>query len=239
VARIVGHFQRIRDGGTGGLLQLKLMSPIKIYFAGKISHSDWRHKIIPNLRNASNDVGVGSSCPEIEHVGHLGRYATHSIEFNIQPNPRNVPVPALYVGPFFVGCDHGCFHGKNSHGTLGALNDTKAHDLDSTSFIMAESVRDIVWSNAARQIQSCHVLLAHFDNDEVCTAYGTIAEIGYASALGRRVILSGACHGDSNLWFVKRFQSREWGDCKCHTPQFALDKIWMQYPQIIALPKAV
>jgi hypothetical protein len=61
----------------------------RIYIAGKIQKNDFRHAIIPGLRDHNHSKG------------HLdcGRF--------------------LYVGPFFESCDHGCRHGGNTHGVLG------------------------------------------------------------------------------------------------------------------------
>jgi hypothetical protein len=59
----------------------------KVYLAGKISKNDWRHELVPGLRNhawGDGDLDCGKF---------------------------------IYTGPFFVGCDHGCFHGPDTHGS--------------------------------------------------------------------------------------------------------------------------
>ncbi len=61
----------------------------RIYLAGKIDKSDWRHQVVPELRR---------------HEAYLAPIGTN--EF-------------IYVGPFFKSCDHGCFHADGSHGFLG------------------------------------------------------------------------------------------------------------------------
>ena len=58
----------------------------KIYLAGKIGKNDWRHFLVPGLRNCE-----WKDCP------------VDAVNFQ-------------YVGPFFVACDHGCNHGPNQHG---------------------------------------------------------------------------------------------------------------------------
>lgn len=60
-----------------------------LYLAGKIGKNDWRHKLVPRLR---------------DHEWNSGPIGTNT--FN-------------YVGPFFVACDHGCRHGPNLHGAVG------------------------------------------------------------------------------------------------------------------------
>ena len=60
-----------------------------LYLAGKIGKNDWRHPLIPGLR---------------ERTWSDGPIITPTYE---------------YVGPFFVACSHGCAHGPNSHGVIG------------------------------------------------------------------------------------------------------------------------
>ena len=40
----------------------------------------------------------------------------------------------VYVGPFFIGCDHGCFHGDNSHGAGDPIPSEQQRRLDSPNF---------------------------------------------------------------------------------------------------------
>lgn len=67
---------------------------MKIYLAGKISPDDYRHGIVPGLRDAYFASDIGDPWPELQ-----GAVFGHD-----------------YVGPFFISCDHGCAHGPNSHG---------------------------------------------------------------------------------------------------------------------------
>jgi hypothetical protein len=63
-----------------------------VYFAGKIGQNDWRHPIVPRLRDALYEHGPFDAGPYI------------------------------YNGPFFVACDHGCHHGPTTHGVLPPSN---------------------------------------------------------------------------------------------------------------------
>ena len=63
-----------------------------VYFAGKIGKNDWRHAIVPGLREALYEEGPFDA----------GAY--------------------IYNGPYFVSCDHGCNHGPTTHGVLPAPN---------------------------------------------------------------------------------------------------------------------
>ena len=65
----------------------------KIYFAGKIGKDDWRHRIVPGLREAVWDDATLFNQSLVIDCGDWD-----------------------YGGPFFVSCDHGCAHGTNSHG---------------------------------------------------------------------------------------------------------------------------
>jgi hypothetical protein len=58
----------------------------KIYIAGKIASYDFRHDLIPNLRDA-----MAPQAP-LDCGGFI------------------------YTGPFFISCDHSCLHGPTSHG---------------------------------------------------------------------------------------------------------------------------
>lgn len=69
----------------GGNVMTALL-PLGVYFAGKISKSDWRHKLIPEIRGHHWDQGPIAT----------GRFR--------------------YTGPFFLSCDHGCSHGESTHG---------------------------------------------------------------------------------------------------------------------------
>lgn len=135
----------------------------KIYLAGKIAKQDWRHGVTPGLREATTDRnGLGPA-------GHL-------------PESLDTRFSALtYVGPFFAGCDHGCAHGGDTHGRSGGC--TAGHSRARTA------------QDCLAQIASADVVLAWLDEldpREHCTAYGTLVEVGYALALGKRVVVAAA-----------------------------------------------
>lgn len=67
----------------------------KIYLAGKVSKRCWRHKIVRDLRSA-----------DWENAPLRSAVCVNGEAFD-------------YVGPFFVSCDHGCYHGDGTHGCLG------------------------------------------------------------------------------------------------------------------------
>jgi hypothetical protein len=76
-----------------------------IYLAGKIRKNDWRESIIPDIKYWIEGHDIRS----IESI------ANWPILEGVIKEKYN------YTGPFFVSCDHGCYHGPNSHG-YGAMD---------------------------------------------------------------------------------------------------------------------
>lgn len=132
------------DGKSAGRLP-------RVYLAGKIAKSDWRHGIFGDLRSSS-------------------------------PDSPPAPVDGFaYAGPFFVSCDHGCYHGPGSHG-VGAPSGKGCHSGDwgvgpaSPTHILC---RD--W------LASSDFVFAYVDGPN---PYGTILELGIAAALRIPVFLA-------------------------------------------------
>ncbi len=152
-----------------------------IYLAGKIAKGDWRHDIIPGLSSVFHGRcdGVMDDKPDRWPVLTNAVFSRYD-----------------YAGPFFVGDDHGCFHGENSHGVGAQINSmhcdlrTSQHDT-------------LKWCMDA--IRRADIFFAWI---ECTTCYGTLAEIGYAKALGKPIWLAGkqelVWSAASPLWFVAR-----------------------------------
>jgi hypothetical protein len=125
----------------------------RIYFAGKITRNGWRHSIIPELRSAWWGARIDTADPsDIEPV-----------EFEICDKRL------LYVGPYFVGCDHGCFHGPESHGIIGK-------NLPVDDRIEAPE-RYAVFNRCIHWLSSAHVVFAHIETQD---AQGSMFELGWA-----------------------------------------------------------
>lgn len=130
----------------------------KVYLAGKIAPHDWRQSIA--AENQVDDV-IGDWVPPL-------------------------PVPTKfegvqYVGPFFVGCDHGCSHGNDTHGQGGGCLDF-GH-------------RDRTAQQCLDQIRAADLVYAWLDDlqpSPQSTAYGTLVEVGYALALEKPVVVAAA-----------------------------------------------
>lgn len=151
----------------------------RIYLAGKIAKNDWRSQVVAGgLRSVIADHNFddyGSDWPIVDGVFDTFHY----------------------VGPYFVGCDHGCGHGPATHGygTAGCIDWRNEHDP-----------RGLAREACLSAIEACDVFYAWVDDE---TAYGTLVEIGYAEAHGKTIILDGsAMHVDplkeNELWFAAR-----------------------------------
>ena len=133
----------------------------RLYLAGKISKNDWRHPLVPALRSARWEDG-----------------------------PIRTPDYA-YVGPFFVGCDHGCAHGPNTHGAVIAED----HAICTTGSDKSEVIRRNVAALA-----DANLVFAYITAKD---CYGTLFELGMAAALGKRVVICFAPDiAPDDFWFV-------------------------------------
>lgn len=82
----------------------------------------------------------------------------------------SVPIPGTdltYVGPYFQAAGHGCAHLLGHHGTTGARHKTA--------------------TRCRAAIRNCDVFFAWLECE---TAHGTMVEIGYAYALGKKIIIA-------------------------------------------------
>jgi len=152
--------------------------PIKVYCAGKMREECWRLKLVPELQ---------------EHHWSLGHLPQAHF---------------IYVGPFFVRCNHGCNQQPNSHGNdLGCWPDRDA-DKQEVGRLCREAI-----SNA--DLVFCFI--------DSLDCYGTIAEIERANTLGKPVVIAFA-HGiateDNNeMWFVCTLAARvHYNVCECKLP---------------------
>jgi nucleoside 2-deoxyribosyltransferase len=137
-----------------------------VYFAGKIAKNDWRHVLFPSLRE-HHDTDKDP----------LERDGFH------------------YAGPYFISCDHGCYHGNASHGR-GLSQDTCEGKFDR---------RKEVLHKCLEEIEKSQIVFVWINTDH---AYGTLAEIGYAKAKNKKIViaidsrLKGMIY-DQEIWFIK------------------------------------
>lgn len=116
-----------------------------------------------------------------------------------------------YVGPFAIGCDHGCFHSAKLHGLLGGNCCGSIGDVEyeSDSLSPAEAV-----SRCLSQVASADLVVAYLDRDD-CP--GTTVELGYAISQGKPILVfhentivvdgegstDPSAKAKDELWFVK------------------------------------
>lgn len=173
---------------------IRLETPKSIYLAGKISHGDWRHGIVKNLREQFS----GDCSGEICSGGYLHKNGNTWVpgrapdEWPVLPNA----VFGLdYTGPYFVSDDHGCCHGDDSHGAAAdhdGLYDGP-HNSDPRRGNVIKWCLDAIWRS--------DIVFAWIDDT---TCYGTLAEIGYAKALEKIILIAGTNRQweHTDLWFA-------------------------------------
>jgi hypothetical protein len=142
---------------------------MNIYLAGKIGKNDWRHSLVRGLRVTSAMMEDNRHPLWPILVGAI--FEAHN-----------------YTGPFFISCNHGCYHGNNQHGvgrrTEGCFNDPPE---DGTIIQLCQNA-----------IRKSDLVFAWIDDQ---TAFGTLVEIGYALGAGVRVAISGP-EKQHDLWFA-------------------------------------
>lgn len=135
--------------------------PLSIYFAGKIGKSDWRHEIIPNLRDAwfGEECQGGGDPESISPI--IWREDGHTLKC---------------VGPYFVGCDHGCYHGASTHGQLSDLSKFSEHCVVKSKETAHEWMRERkkIYQRCIGWLDFSDVIFAYIDDEG---AYGTLCEI--------------------------------------------------------------
>jgi very-short-patch-repair endonuclease len=152
-----------------------------IYVAGKMQNDDWRLDLFDEY-NRSNDHAHQWGCNPLT-IAYDGTWPEHS----------HMHICGLrYTGPFFVdnlgGHGFSCFE-KDEHG--GNIN-SPSH---SAKLI---GRRQEVQQWCLHAIEKADLVLAWID---CIDCYGTIAEIGYAKALRKIIVIAGPRRYD-DLWFV-------------------------------------
>jgi hypothetical protein len=158
---------------------LRQYSNIRVYCIGKISHNGWRNQLFP----IRNETAPDSSAPQY--------WEWPDIPIERLPG-------AAYVGPYFLSCDHGCYHSEpHSHG-VAAGGDAEGGAYPGLS-------RPDVAKRCLSAIESATHIFAWIDDT---TAYGSLVEIGYAKALNKSVHLYFSSTADlGDLWFAGQVSS--------------------------------
>lgn len=160
----------------------------RVYLAGKIEPHDWRHDVVAGLRGAwCNDL------PDpMEPETWTGWPILPGAVFDapLRPGGARGVGPADYVGPYFIACDHACAHGTSTHATAGGCVQPSV-----------DAARAFVHRQCLRALHYADLVFAWLDNP---SAYGTLVELGYATALRKRIVI--AHPGDlrivRDMWFA-------------------------------------
>ena len=154
----------------------KLPTKPYVYFAGKISAVDWRQDIF-GLRAGSFAL---ADDPERDTL------------FN--PHFRIDKQKFYYGGPFFISCDHNCFHSLYGHGAgpNGCSGDA----------ISLSAHQGRIWKINRHRIKTAHIIFAYI-NERDC--FGTMAEIGMAQAMDKPIFIGFGPNADyQDMWMLRQ-----------------------------------
>lgn len=210
------------------------MANKKIYLAGKIHKGDWRESLVSNIDWPKFDYSMVSALKAKGADGFADRWGIdffdgQGLSLGAACGSGAADGPAMwpileravlatfdYVGPYFVSCDHGCFHGNNTHGNIdvsgfwGEYDYEKYGDSEGVTIIEDDtqpveatafkaSFNQMIVTVLCREaIKECDIVFAWID---ALDAYGTITELGYAAALGKEILIAGPKQY-SDMWFV-------------------------------------
>lgn len=167
---------------------------MKVYLAGKISRDDWR-KHIDGYRPFSIDASDVADNENDWNV-NMDDFEKHFGEL-----PVISKYPCIQVtGPFFLSCDHGCYHGDKSHG-VGAVEWKDFNHGQTWSGCSGFSfTREEVKQICLHQIHRSDMVFAYIDDP---TCYGTLFELGFAKSAGKTVVVMFSNQGTADdMWFV-------------------------------------
>lgn len=134
----------------------------KIYLAGKISKNDWRQTFFKDSWDLRN-----TEPPVDSHGSDLIAYpeSKEDLIFTVCGDQ--------YTGPYFMSCDHGCYHGPSTHAMAGVgcgYDDGWERKYIVSACEMWIDYADIIFA---------------WINSKDC--FGTLAEIGYAHAKQKEI----------------------------------------------------
>lgn len=147
----------------------------RVYLAGKIRKSCWRHGLVSGLR---------------DHHWGLGPL--------VQKN-------FICIGPFFISCDHGCYHQRNTHGISNHQLGACPPDINFGPPQVAALCR--------QKVSEADLVFCFIDSPD---CYGTVAEIERAHVFGIPVVIAFApdiAEPEKNdFWFISQPASKVFFD---------------------------
>lgn len=175
-----------------------------IYLAGKVTKNGWREDFFePQARDVASDFFyryTNENYTEAEMIAEGFPVIEKSI-LGIHN----------YVGPYAMACDHGCYHAPSedfydtgddgNDEEIPVLRSDYAHGLQSMSPCTFENgiPKNVIHKLCLNAVAKCDVLFAWIDSPD---CYGTISEIAYAKALGKKIIIGGKIEISFDMWFV-------------------------------------
>jgi hypothetical protein len=184
--------------------------PLTIYLAGKIQKGDWRSAIVDGQRL------------DYEYVQLFGTTfmgsCTEQPAVDEWPILKNV-IDGVhhYSGPYFVGCDHGCFHGNDSHGC--------GKEYDNHGCRVGWDIP----AHCEKAVRSADVVFAWISAND---CYGTIAEIGMAKALGKHVWVASDRHY-RDMWFIYQLADEPFCSLMTRQPKDTLAEFVRRYQEMV------
>jgi nucleoside 2-deoxyribosyltransferase len=195
-------------------------APVRVYLAGKIGKNDWRHGLVPGLRGALDVGAVRTVCRTCGGPAgdEDGCRKNHNCLWRAEWGEPRAPewetggVRLAYAGPYFISCDHGCYHGRSEHGA-GAEPGENPYAPDSNGCGGGGASRGYVVARCLEWLRRADAVFGWLDDG---SAYGTVAELGYAAALGTPIYLglpgAGARWDErlDDLWFAAALATETW-----------------------------
>lgn len=186
------------------------MTNKRIYLAGKISKGDWRETLVSRTEwpvGVEYSIGNGDEIPGGRGIAAYGACGSDS-RIGAWPILENSVLGIFdYVGPYFIGCDHGCFHGNNKHGSIDTAYgwDEDCEDSEGAEQEQIEQAPEAVTIDqfmvralCLHALKKADVVFAWIDSAD---AFGTFTELGYAVALGKEILIAGP-EQFPDMWFV-------------------------------------
>lgn len=162
------------------------MESVRVYLGGKIGHTDWRHDLF-DVRGVNPD--------------RFDKTAGVSLRVREEDMPRRDRW--IYNGPFFMSCDHGCGHGRSTH---GLASNTRVGCIATGDGPVRPSE---VVAACKYWIGTSDAMFVWLDSD---SAYGTVAEVGFAVAAGVPVFLfeppTVSVRQSRDMWFVREMATQ-------------------------------
>lgn len=191
----------------------RLVAPVNFYLAGKIRAGDWRQSLLADGMQLRSDLAANRQ----------GEYAYNCADVIPGDYMPDWPIAegALigghnFAGPYFMSCDHGCYHGPGSHG-VKAVGGQWGHWDGKDAW---DERQALVFQRCMSAIQRSDVVFAwieaaaSIDGSSLYTCYGTLVELGIAYQMGKHIWIGYPRQlNETQLWFAEQTATASsWGE---------------------------